>query len=53
MAFTAIYFFRDSGLQARIAFEAERQNLNFAKYVSKLVCDAIEKGFIRNYISLG
>jgi len=43
MAFTAVYFFQDSALQARIEFEAERQNLNFAKYVAELVSKYVEQ----------
>jgi len=43
MAFTAVYFFQDSVLQAQIEFESDRQNLNFAKYVAEVVAKYIEQ----------
>ena len=43
MAFTSVYFFQDSKLQANIEFEADRQNLNFAKYVAELVAKYVEQ----------
>ena len=48
MAFTAVYFFQDSTLQARIEFEADRQNLNFAKYVAELVAKYVEQKWKAN-----
>ena len=43
MAFTAVYFFQDSQLQANIEFEADRRNLSFAKLVSDLVCEFVKQ----------
>ncbi len=43
MAFTAVYFFQDSTLQARIEFESSRAKSNFAKYVADLVCKFINQ----------
>ena len=48
MAFTAVYFFQDAGLQARIEFESDRQHLNFAKYVAELVAQYIEQKWKAN-----